>query len=196
MDKQGSGKKPRIYLAGPEVFLPDAREIGRRKAETCAAHGLNGVFPLDNQLDLEGLAPAEQARRISLANEAAMRSSDAVICNLTPFRGVSMDAGTAFEVGFMRALERPVFAYTTTAADYATRARTWREAGAIAFDYDSSGLEIEDFGLCENLMIPVAIAESGGVIIKTDEAGDQVRYAFNGFEAAVAAVARHFGTRR
>jgi nucleoside 2-deoxyribosyltransferase len=196
MDKQPAHKKPRIYLAGPEVFLPDAKAIGVRKAELCAQSGLEGVFPLDNQLDLDGLPPAEQARRISLANEEAMRSSHAAICNLTPFRGVSMDAGSAFEVGFMRALERPVFAYTTTTADYAARARAWRAAPALPFDYDCAGLEIEDFGLCENLMIPVAIAEGGGTIIQTEEAGDQVRYAFEGFEAAVAAAARHFGTLR
>ena len=42
-----------------------------------------------------------------------MRSCDLLIANLTPFRGVSMDSGTAFEVGFMRALGRPVLGYTT-----------------------------------------------------------------------------------
>lgn len=194
MDKQAATEKPRIYLAGPEVFLPDAIEIGQRKANICAEFGLEGVFPLDNQIDLDGLAPGEQARRISLANEGAMRTSDAAICNLTPFRGVSMDSGSAFEVGFMRALGRPVFAYTTISADYAERARIWRAAPSLDFDYDCPGLEIEDFGLCENLMIPVAIAESGGVIIASDESGEQVRYQFKGFEAAVAAAARHFGT--
>ena len=29
----------KIYLAGPDVFLPDAVEIGRRKVDICAAHG-------------------------------------------------------------------------------------------------------------------------------------------------------------
>ena len=43
---------PRIYLAGPEVFLPDAQAMGARKAALCAAHGLEGVFPLDAQLNL------------------------------------------------------------------------------------------------------------------------------------------------
>ena len=37
-----------------------------------------------------------------------MRSCQLCIANLTPFRGVSMDSGTAYEVGFMRALGRPV----------------------------------------------------------------------------------------
>ena len=42
----------KIYLAGPDVFLPDAVEIGRRKAAICARHGLTGLYPLDNAVDL------------------------------------------------------------------------------------------------------------------------------------------------
>ena len=60
---------PRIYLAGPEVFLPDALEVGARKAALCGAHGLEGVFPLDASLDLTGLAKPERARRIAAACE-------------------------------------------------------------------------------------------------------------------------------
>ena len=36
------GDPMKIYLAGPDVFLPDALEIGRRKLEICARHGLTG----------------------------------------------------------------------------------------------------------------------------------------------------------
>ncbi len=42
----------KIYLAGPDVFLHDAVEIGQRKAELCARHGLTGLYPLDNAIDL------------------------------------------------------------------------------------------------------------------------------------------------
>ena len=41
----------KIYLAGPDVFLPDAVEIGRRKVELCTRHGLTGLYPLDNAID-------------------------------------------------------------------------------------------------------------------------------------------------
>jgi nucleoside 2-deoxyribosyltransferase len=34
----------KIYLAGPDVFLPDAIEIGRRKAAICACHGVSGLI--------------------------------------------------------------------------------------------------------------------------------------------------------
>lgn len=157
--------RPRIYLAGPEVFLPDAMEVGRQKAAICASAGLEGVFPLDAQLDLAGLPTAEQARRIGLGNEGLMRSCDAIIANLTPFRGVSMDSGTAFEVGFMRALGKPVFGYTNAGpADYASRARAWRKLPRLAFDCDRPDQEIEDFDGVENLMITVAIGETAGAV--------------------------------
>src|SRR6266404_969261 len=48
----GAGNPMKIYLAGPDVFLPDAIEIGRRKAAICARHGVNGLYPLDNAIDL------------------------------------------------------------------------------------------------------------------------------------------------
>jgi nucleoside 2-deoxyribosyltransferase len=47
----------KIYLAGPDVFLPDAVDIGRRKAELCTRHGLIGLYPLDNAIDLAATRP-------------------------------------------------------------------------------------------------------------------------------------------
>lgn len=157
---------PRIYLAGPEVFLPDPNRAGARKQALCAAHGFEGVYPLDAGLDLSGLPKAEAARRISLANEALMRSCDLAIANCTPFRGVSMDVGTAFEVGYMRALGRPVLGYTNTPLDLSERSAMGRAAIDLPFDSDAEGVEIEDFGLAENLMIEIAIIESSGALVR------------------------------
>ena len=164
-------RRPRIYLAGPEVFLPDALAVGAEKCRLAAAHGFEGLFPLDASLDLEGLEKADAARRIALANEALMRSADVLIANLTPFRGASMDAGTAFEVGFMRALGKPTLGYTNAGGDYAARARIVRQALPLAYDCDRADLEVEDFGLAENLMIAIAVHESGAPIVGRDVAG-------------------------
>jgi nucleoside 2-deoxyribosyltransferase len=163
-----SAPRKRIYLAGPEVFLPNAMAVGRAKADLASEAGFEGLFPLDQQLGLDGLPKLEQARRISLANEALMRSCDLLIANLTPFRGVSMDSGTAFEVGFMRALGRPVLGYSNVPGDYRTRAEAYRARGIPPSDSDAPGVEIEDFGMNENLMIAVAILESGGSLIEGD----------------------------
>src|SRR3954466_6051520 len=90
----------KIYLAGPDVFLPDAVEIGRRKAAICARHGLIGLYPLDNTIDI---AAADASPAIFKGNEAMMDSADALIANLTPFRGPSAYAGTVYELGYMAA---------------------------------------------------------------------------------------------
>ena len=37
--------RTRVYLAGPEVFLANARAIGARKQAICARYGLCGIFP-------------------------------------------------------------------------------------------------------------------------------------------------------
>jgi nucleoside 2-deoxyribosyltransferase len=162
---------PRIYLAGPEVFLPDALAVGAAKRQLCTEYGFEGLFPLDASLDLAGLSKAEAARRIALANEALMQSADAIIANLTPFRGASMDAGTAYEVGYMRALGKPVLGYSNATGDYANRAHALRLNPPLAYDCDRANYEIEDFGLAENLMIAVAVSETGADVAVHDVAG-------------------------
>lgn len=166
-------QRPRVYLAGPDVFLADAVAVGREKCRILAEAGLEGVFPLDAGLDLTGLDQREAARRIALACEAMMRSCDPAIANLTPFRGVSMDPGTAYEVGFMRALGRPVFGYTNTTADLKTRADGFRRLERRPYDADQDSAQVEDFGLAENLMIEVAVIESGAEVWRAD--GDRAR---------------------
>ena len=157
----------RIYLAGPEVFLPDALAVGRRKIALAEKQGFVGHYPLDASLKLRGLSKLQKAQRISAANEALMLESDALIANLTPFRGVSMDSGTAFEVGFMRARGKPVLGYTNVVADYAARVRAFQKKGLHAGDGDRKDLEIEDFDGAENLMITAAIEDCGGIVIRS-----------------------------
>jgi nucleoside 2-deoxyribosyltransferase len=187
-----TSEPPRIYLAGPEVFLPNAKQIGAAKAKMCAEHDLVGVFPLDGELDLDGLAPDEQARRISLANEGLMHSCAAIIANMTPFRGAAMDSGTAYEVGFMRALGKPVFGYSNVASDYADRARAIRQIGLPVGDFDADDVEIEDFGLTENLMIAVAVSETGAAVIRHASDVAHVRVDLAGFQRAVESAAGYF----
>src|SRR3954449_202746 len=83
-----SGSKMKGYLAGTDVFLPDALEVGRRKVELCARHGLTGLYPLDHTVDL---AAADASRQIFHGNEAMMNEADGIIANLTPFRGPGAD---------------------------------------------------------------------------------------------------------
>jgi nucleoside 2-deoxyribosyltransferase len=185
--------RPRLYLAGPEVFAASPRDAGEAKRRLCTLHGFEGVFPLDAELDLSGLAKAEQATRISAANEMLMRSCDGLIANLTPFRGVSMDAGTAFEVGFMRALGRPVLGYTNVSAHYSERARHYRANASPVAEADRPDVDIEDFDLTENLMIEVAIRQSGGsVVCRTVPRGEEMLH-LAAFEDCLRQARRIFG---
>ena len=150
------GTAPRVYLAGPDVFLPDPAARAAAQKRVCAQYGLVGVSPLDQGAE-EPPAWADliEAHRIALRNEAHIRSSDAILANLTPFRGPSADAGTVYEIGFGRALGLTLFGYSAVPGDYASRARL----------HGDDGLTIEDFGLMENLMIVCGIEQSGGSIV-------------------------------
>src|SRR5438445_4527135 len=108
----------KIYLAGPDVFLPDAVEIGLRKAAICARHGLTGLYPLDNAVDL---AASDASLTIFKGNEAMMDAADAIIANLTPFRGPSADAGTVYELGSMAGRGKLCLAYSNDSASYRER---------------------------------------------------------------------------
>lgn len=177
----------RIYLAGPEVFFPNAVEQGENKKRLCAEFGFEGVYPLDNCIDgAVALSPAELARRIALGNEMLMRGCDVVIANCTPFRGVSMDSGTAFEIGFMRALGRPVLGYSNNASDFAARVRAVQSSGHHGWDSESAAADIEDFGLAENLMIAVAISESGIPLVTRDIPPQRALSDLDGFRDCLA----------
>ncbi len=152
----------RVYLAGPDVFLPEPDQRAAALKALCARHGLAGVSPLDPfQPEPSAWARLSEAARIARRNEAHIGSCDVLVANLTPFRGPSADVGTVFELGYMRALGRPVFGWSNDAAHYADRTR--RFLGPAG-----DGMEIESFGLADNLMIEGAITASGGVMIVED----------------------------
>jgi nucleoside 2-deoxyribosyltransferase len=163
----------KVYLAGPEVFLRNALEAGAAKVEICARHGMEGKYPLDAQLDLGELALAERAYTIAGANEGLIGSCDAVIANLTPFRGPGADTGTAYEVGYARGRGMPVFGYSNHHLLFFDRVRKSNtkplkhrpdSEPTMAFE-DRDKMGVEQFGLAENLMVIGAIQASGGGIV-------------------------------
>ncbi len=148
-----------IYLAGPDVFWPNALEAGAAKVALCQHYGCTGLFPLDSELDLETLPPYDAGLAIYRANIALMQRADLVIANMTPFRGPSMDVGTAFELGYMSALGKPVWGYSLDGRFYSDRV-----AGDDAAT-DIDGMTIERFDMADNLMLIGAIDDSGGRLV-------------------------------
>jgi nucleoside 2-deoxyribosyltransferase len=141
-------KNNRVYLAGPDVFYPNAVKIADDLKKECALWGLEGVFPLDSEIKLEEQIDQESAERngyrIYKGNIELIKSCAAVLANISPFRGPSVDAGTAFEMGFGKASGLIVVGYTTQKTLYKDRVRI------------PDGLMVEDFGMIDNLMIHCA----------------------------------------
>src|SRR4029079_19808008 len=141
----------KVYLAGPDVFLPDAVDIGRRKADLCTRHGLIGLYPLDNSVDVAAKAAS---LKIFRGNEAMMNEADAIIANLTPFRGPGADAGTVYELGYMAAPGNLCLVYSNDPIIYADRVRNFTTVEARNGRLiDADGLTVEDFGHSDNLMM-------------------------------------------
>lgn len=145
----------RLYLAGPDVFRPDAAEHGRRLVALCAEHGFTGIFPLDTSLPGDLRTPQAVARHIYAANVAHIDSCDAVVANLDFFRGPEPDSGTCFEVGYAVARGKPVIGYVPGDGSFAERIRRRHPTAVGAGNVDANGWELEEFGLPLNLMLAV-----------------------------------------
>jgi nucleoside 2-deoxyribosyltransferase len=179
------------------VFLPDPAPIFAAMKRICARHGLDGVAPLDNQLDLAGL-PSGRAlvRRIVAADIDLMRQLDGGVFCLDGFRrGPEMDPGTAFEIGYMHALGKPLAGWTADPRDYPARvAGYFREVFGVALQSapagtlgatsgslrDPDGILVHSESCHQNAMTEIAIERSGGRVFADPD-----------WRAAFAAAIRH-----
>jgi nucleoside 2-deoxyribosyltransferase len=57
----------KVYLAGPDVFRPNAKEHGEKLKAICLKHGLEGLYPLDKEIP-PAKRPPDTARAICYAN--------------------------------------------------------------------------------------------------------------------------------
>ena len=174
----------KIYLAGPDVFLPDALEVGRRKIEICARHGMTGLYPLDNTVNLSA---GDASLNIFRGNEAMMDRADAIIANLTPFRGLGADAGTVYELGYMAGRGKLCLGYSNDPTIYADRvARADRVTHlSDGRQIDSQGLTVEDFGLPDNLMMIHALDLHGCSLVTPGQVPGDIWHDLASFEACV-----------
>jgi nucleoside 2-deoxyribosyltransferase len=132
-----------VYIAGPDVFRPDAALWADSVRTRLARHGHQALIPLDGE--------EITATGIYHANIEMIRSADAVLANLNPFRGHEPDSGTCVEAGFAIAQGKPVIGYVSDG-------RVLKDKlGQIGVDnpLDANGLHIENFGLPLNLMLAI-----------------------------------------
>lgn len=163
----------RIYLAGPDVFRHDTVEHGAQLKAVCASFGAVGLYPMDNNVsgatDLPGA--------IRAANMDLIGSCDALVANMTPFRGPSMDPGTAYEMGVATALGKLVVGYTSDPRSYVDRVSAFMklQQSDDGTQRDLYGMQVEDFGfpLVDNLMM------ARGVDALFTNVTDAIAYAAN-----------------
>jgi len=180
----------RAYLAGPDVFLPDAMAQAARKTAICARYGITALPPLNEDVASLAEMPHQEAWRVIYAKDIAMmEQADLVVANLTPFRGASADAGTLVELGWFAGRGKPIFAYSNSATLFAARS-----AALLAVQPDAMpGLTVGGFGLPDNLMIPGAVEQWGGLPMHLPEGADLPFDSLEVFERCVAAVAQRLG---
>ena len=151
-------RRPVAYLAGPDLFLPDAHAHAARKIAIAGRHGIEALAPLD--------APPPECRpgealwqAIFRQDVGMMEASDIMIAHLTPFRGASADAGTLVELGWFLGRRRPCFGYSNTPTPFSARSR--RQIATLPDPV--TDVAVEDFGLGDNLMVIGAL--EGGLLI-------------------------------
>ncbi|QRY65547.1 nucleoside 2-deoxyribosyltransferase (plasmid) [Ensifer sp. PDNC004] len=162
----------KVYLAGPEVFLPNAAEIQKLKAELARAAGFTPLVPGDLEIPP---APTKHQRGLAIyaVDEGMMLAADMIIANLTPFRGISADVGTVFELGFMCGHGKHVYAYTNTARSYYERILHDHYGGNAALRPDGrmagpDGNSIEDFDMADNLMLDGGVLRREGRLVQRE----------------------------
>ncbi len=169
-----------IYLAGPEVFLPDPITPGVNKKATIERLNqennwpfkLVGLYPMDNEI--ENFAPDfATGIKIYHANIDLMKKADFITANMVRFRGPSMDVGTAFEMGYMAGLDKPVFAYYDAKPFYGKDEKPGIYSERVAKHYpiskekpghDVHGQSIENFQMADNLMMIGSLETGEGKI--------------------------------
>lgn len=148
-----------IYIAGPDVFGVDDLEMGKAKVEICEKYGFNGLYPsflLPEDL-FSGNYDSDYVGEI--VNERCLdgiKKAEIILGNMTPFRGREMDSGTAFEMGFAKALDKIIYGYSMDNRTYIERMQ--QDEGGVFVDdrgtyRDRTGYAIENVNEGENSMI-------------------------------------------
>jgi len=142
----------KAYMAGPDVFHPDAKINAEVTRLLCEKHGIVALIPLDNEVSTNN-TPSQISQEIYDKNTSLMDTADLFIVNMTPFRGPSTDVGTAFEMGYAAAQKKKVFAFTSDLRTYKERVEEFvKKVG-------SDGQVIEDFGNVDNTMLDKSVVE-------------------------------------
>lgn len=94
----------KAYLAGPDVFLKDAKSHAEEMKSLCEEYGIIPLHPCDNN---QGGTPKELFNQ----DKKMIDDADIVIVNLSSYAGALVDDGTAWEIGYAFALGKKIYGY-------------------------------------------------------------------------------------
>ena len=162
-----SQEPKKIYLAGPDVFRKNALSRLNRLREFAKRYGHEGLMPLDNTINIEekDMHTQKHSGLIFLANVNLIDECDVIIANIEPFRGPSVDDGTAWEIGYGYAKGKKIWGYSQFSD------LSLKEITDMMFDMSRQKKfpMYEMMGNPVNLMIADSIKSSGGKIFATFE---------------------------
>ena len=147
-------KKPIVYIAGPECFMLDGKELAEKALKLCEEYGFEGLSPLTGHPSLPPVDFSQgkeaAAKQIFLKNINLINMCDVVIANLNNFRGWEPDSGTCFELGYAYTQDKKLYGFMDD-----TRPCYEKYIGNVHYDApfwrDDNGAFFES-GAC-NLMI-------------------------------------------
>jgi nucleoside 2-deoxyribosyltransferase len=182
----------KLYLAGPEVFLPNAQEVAWAMVRQCASLGVVGVFPADDHIlqALGNMNPVHMvdglgADLIYRKNIEKIDLCNGVVADLTPFRGVSAAISAAIAIGYAKGQGKPVWGYSNDARPWRAKTLDWNgqpfTVGVDGASYGDDGMKIDPFTESDDLMI-------------TRSCEDKMVHL--SFESALAAACRWFDGKR
>ena len=125
-----------------------------------------------------------------------MIEADAIIANLTPFRGPGADAGTVYELGYMAGRGKLCLGYSNDPSPYADRVRKFTDVTHKMAAWSMRwGLTVEDFGLSDNLMMIHALDLHGCALVTPRQAPADIWHDLAAFETCVRMAAERLAPR-
>jgi nucleoside 2-deoxyribosyltransferase len=154
-----AGVPPLLSQGRPRLYLGGAEARNTKLVDQAEMKGILGFLP-PSETDTE--------KRFKITIRL-MCQSDGMLADMTPLRGgPSLDVNTAFEMGFMAARGRPIFAFSTDRRNFTQRTRDYYARlgtplpetphGEVLRDPD--GNSIEQFDMPDNLMLGSVVERS------------------------------------
>lgn len=149
---ESRGKRPVVYLSGPERYDTDAEQKYEAMKKICDKYGMAACSPLDWADGVEKIEsdnPYTAAANVFDNCQQQVRNCDLIVANLNDYRGYECCNDTGFECGMAFQLGKTLYGYMDD-----TRPMKYRipHLGEDREFHDMSGCNVENFDYPLNLM--------------------------------------------